>query len=336
LRREELDGLPKPARDYCNYLLAVRNRAPLTVLEYAGDLRTFFRWLSRKRGLVPADTPWEKIPTQGLDIDVLGSVELFEVYEFIAYCLNVLKNSAKTRARKVVALRRFYKYLMAQKLLTVNPLEHLESPSFKPALPHYLTLDESRELLAGIDGRNIERNSAIITLFLHCGLRLAELVGMNLEDISEDRLKVRGKGGKERVVYLNAACVDALNAYLVVRGKAIEAWEKRLKKEAAEKESAPAWQRPEAVFLSSRMGRISRRMVQELVYRALEKAGLKQPGMSAHKLRHTAATLLYQHGGVDIRILQELLGHANLGTTQIYTHVSSEQLRDAQKRNPLL
>ncbi|MDR3344681.1 MAG: tyrosine-type recombinase/integrase [Oscillospiraceae bacterium] len=319
MRREELSELPKPAQNYCNYLLAVRNRSPLTVLEYASDLRTFFRWMCQKRSLLEdKSTAWEKIPMDALTVEILGSVELCEVYEFLAYCADIRQNAPKARARKVVALRRFYRYMLTQKLLPVNPLEHLEAPDSKPALPHYLTLDESRELLAAVDGRHKERDTAILTLFLHCGLRLAELVGINLHDIHDSKLTVTGKGSKQRIVYLNAACEAAIAAYLPVRNK------------------IPGALELDALFISGQRNRVNRGTVQHVVYATLEKAGLNQPGMSVHKLRHTAATLLYQHGGVDVRILQELLGHENLGTTEIYTHVSNEQLRDAQGKNPLL
>ncbi|MDR1408822.1 MAG: tyrosine-type recombinase/integrase [Oscillospiraceae bacterium] len=319
MRREELAELPKAARDYCNYLLAVRNRSPLTVLEYAGDLRTFFRWLCQNRRLLEdKNTPWEKIPLDALTVEILGSVELYEVYEFLAYCADIRKNSPKSRARKVVSLRRFYRYMLTQKLLSSNPLEHLEAPEFKPALPHYLTLSESRELLAAVDSRHKERDTAILTLFLHCGLRLAELVGINLNDIHDGKLTVTGKGDKQRIVYLNAACEKAIADYMPMRNK------------------IPGALDMDALFISGQKNRIGRGAVQHVVYTMLEKAGLNQPGMSSHKLRHTAATLLYQHGGVDVRTLQELLGHVNLGTTQIYTHVSNEQLRTAQESNPLL
>ncbi|MDR0883984.1 MAG: tyrosine-type recombinase/integrase [Oscillospiraceae bacterium] len=341
MREEELRELPGVAQQYLLYLRAVRGRSPLTVLEYASDLRTFFRWLAREERLVPPDTPWEQIGLHTLTAETLSRVELYKVYEYISFCADVRGNSARTRKRKVVALRRFYRFLETEKIIKQNPLEHLEAPEGKSGLPKYLTVAQCQELLASIDGNHAARNYAIITLFLHCGLRLAELVGINLRDLRENELCVLGKGNKQRLVYLNDACLDALGAYLPVRAAALEAQEaahaaqiRRAHAKGIEMdESLP--KSPDALFLSNRKTRISRRMVEAVVYKFLEKAGLDAPGMSTHKLRHSAATMYYQHG-VDIVVIKEMLGHENLSTTQIYTHVSNSQLRDAAEHNPLL
>ncbi|MCL2023051.1 MAG: tyrosine-type recombinase/integrase [Oscillospiraceae bacterium] len=336
MRSEDISKLPQPAQDYCHYLTAIRFRSPLTVLEYGSDLRTFFRWLAQKKGMCGENVPWNKIPIDVVSMEDIAAVALGEVHEFLSFCRTTLGNSPKTTTRKAVALRRFYKYLETQKGMSYNPLKNLESTSinWNKSLPKYLSLEECAQLLAAVDGANRERDLAIITLFLHCGLRLAELVGLNLSDIREDKLKVLGKGNKERILYLNKACDKAIREYLPVRAMAIKYFEELNKNEDGEVPELPL-DAQKAVFLTVHMRRISRRTVQHIVYKFLEKAGLSAPGMSTHKLRHTAATLLYQHAEVDLRVLQEMLGHEQLGTTQIYTHVDSEQLREAQRRNPL-
>ena len=238
----------------------------------------------------------------------------------MVYCKNERNNNAATRARKASTLRIFFRYLTLQEhLLEVNPAELLESPKTKQSLPKHLTLEDSINLLRSVEGQNSERDYCILTLFLNCGLRLSELVGLNLSDIKSDgSLRVLGKGNKERVVYLNQACINAINAYLQVRPN----------------EGVPVNYK-NALFISRNMRRISNKTVQHIVKTYLEKSGLGNMGYSTHKLRHTAATLMYQQGNVDVRVLKEILGHANLGTTQIYTHVANKQIENAINSNPL-
>lgn len=201
-------------------------------------------------------------------------------------------------------------------LIEENPTKNLETPKKKKSLPKHLTLEESMKFLVTIGGVHKDRDFCIMTIFLNCGLRLSELCGLNFKDISENSIRVVGKGNKERIVYLNEACVNALNAYLKVRSNG----------EVKDKN---------ALFISRLKTRISPKTVQWIVKSNLEKAGLAGKGLSTHKLRHTAATLMYQHGGVDIRVLQEILGHESLSTTEIYTHISSTQLENAAKKSPL-
>ena len=216
----------------------------------------------------------------------------------------------------MATIRSFYNYLTNKKhLLRENPVKDIDSPKLRKTLPKYLTLDQSTELLDAVDGKNQERDYCILTLFLNCGLRISELVGLNLNDINEDTLRILGKGNKVRILYLNDACQDALNTYLAVR--------------------RPITGRDSnALFLSSRNERVSRSTVHAMVKKRLTAAGIDSSEYSSHKLRHTAATLMLQNG-VDVRAVQEVLGHDHLNTTEIYTHVDNEGLRVAARANPL-
>ncbi len=319
MREEELYSLPVLVTNYLNYLGGTLNKSSLTVLEYGSDLRMFFRFLKVHRRLVPPDTEFETIDISDIDKDFICSVTLEEAYAFLAYCRNKRNNDSNARARKAVAIKRFYRYLEVQSILSgKNTIAFLDSPKIKKSLPKYLTLEQSVALLNSVDGKNKERDFCIITLFLNCGLRLSELVNINISDISFDNcsLKVLGKGNKERIVYLNNSCINALNSYLKVRPK-------------------DAVIDRDALFISSRRTRISRESVQKMVEKQLEKCGLGNMGFSVHKLRHTAATLMYQYGNTDVLQIKSLLGHENLATTEIYTHVYDEQVRQAVERNPL-
>ncbi|MDY4191442.1 MAG: tyrosine recombinase XerC [Oscillospiraceae bacterium] len=317
-----LDDCPEPLRDFLFYMETIKGRSVRTVEAYYIDLRTFLRFLLQRRGLVSSDLPFEEIPIRGVTASLLSEVTLSEAYEFLNFTLSERANSAKTRARKVSALRSFYKYLTVKAhLFDDNPIQDLEIPALKKSLPKHLSMEESLELLVHVDGEFKERDYCIITLFLNCGLRLSELVGINLSDLRlEDQsstLKVTGKGNKERLLYLNDACVSALQVYLKQRVSPQNVKEKN------------------ALFLSSRGTRLTARRVEQIVEGSLKLAGLSGQGYSVHKLRHTAATLLYQYGNVDIRVLQQMLGHVNLGTTEIYTHTSSKQLEEAAEHSPL-
>ncbi|HRT81710.1 MAG TPA: tyrosine recombinase XerC [Oscillospiraceae bacterium] len=318
IKAEEFDQLPKLVVDYSRYRDVVKNRSALTVREYARDLKTFFRFVVSSRGLADPKLPFEQIDISGLDIDFMKTITLNDAYSFLSYCRHDRDNSAVTRARKAVSLKRFFRYLNVQlKLLDENPLQELESPKIKKSLPKYLTLEQSLELLKAVDGNFKERDYCIITLFLNCGLRLSELVSLNLNSIRADNtMSIIGKGNKERIVYLNQASVNAIERYLAVRP--VEGLKNR-----------------EALFISRNMRRISNRAVENIINKFIDKAGLQGQGISVHKLRHTAATLMYQHGEVDILLIKEILGHENLSTTEIYTHLVDSQLKSAVDKNPL-
>lgn len=317
MRREEIATLPLIIVRYLDYLSAIKNKSELTVLEYASDLRMFFRYLKQSKGLCDQKLPLEEIGISDLTDDFIFKVTLNDAYAFLSYCRNVRNNNTNARARKAVAIKRFYRYLEVNGHIEKSPVMHLESPQTKRALPRYLTLEQSIALLDSVEGKFKERDYCILTLFLNCGLRLSELIGINLSHIKDDNtLRVLGKGNKERTVYLNAACVAAIADYMKVR-------------------PADGLKDRDALFISNQKKRISRQSVQKIVEGCLERSGLAGMGFSTHKLRHTAATLMYQYGDVDPLQLKEILGHENLSTTEIYTHVHSEQLREAVNSNPL-
>ena len=327
---------PQVLRDFLAYHETICGHSKATVDQYYLDLRMFLRFLKLDRGLAPRTAELDEISIADVDISFLRTVTLTEVYSFMAYLSrDRVKQpnaheleyglSANSRARKIAAIRSFFKYLTVKaKLLEENPVQDLDSPKIPKTLPHYLTLEESKRLLSVVDGKNKERDYCILCIFLNCGLRISELVGLNLQDDHGDSLRILGKGSKERVVYLNDACREALDRYLAVRS-----------------EIAPP--RTTAMFLSNRRTRISCDSVQVMVKKNLTRAGLDASQYSTHKLRHTAATLMLHHtaatlmlqNGVDVKAVQEVLGHEHLNTTQIYTHVDNDQLRTAAAANPL-
>jgi site-specific recombinase XerD len=309
-------------KDYLYYLQTVKGRSPKTVDEYFNDLKTFFRFIKIHKGLVPKSIDFREIPVDDVDLALIRSVTLTDAYEFMNYLLRVRKNAKAARARKTTSVKSFYTYLTDKKgLLKENPLRQLERPNAreKNPLPKHLTLEQSIELLDAVEGAHRERDYCILTFFLNCGMRLAELVAMDYTDIrSDNTAQITGKGDKKRIIYLNEACMSAYQDYMAVRPvDGVRSEDKY------------------ALFLSAQKRRISREMVQKIVYKNLERIGLDSQGYSVHKLRHTAATLMYQHGGVDIRVLKDVLGHENLSTTEIYTHLDSSQIEKAAKSNPL-
>lgn len=317
MKREDFFKLPQLVQDYLTYVEAIKGHSSLSVLEYASDLRTYFRFMVKHKGLFPADTPDNELDLTIVDINFIKTITLNDTYTFLIYCKNERRNNEATRARRVVAIRRFFSYLSKNLgLLPANPMKNLDAPKTKKSLPKYLTLDESKKLLSVISGKNKERDFAIVTLFLNCGMRLSELVSINYNDIKSDgTIVITGKGNKERTIYLNQACIDAITAYMKVRPN------DKVK--------------DRALFLSSRYQRINPRTVEMMVNKYIDMAGLGGRGLSVHKLRHTAATLMYQHGNVDVLVLKEILGHENLGTTEIYTHIQSDASKNAVDSNPL-
>lgn len=317
MKQEYFQQAPDILKGFLGYMETVKGRSATTVNEYFTDLRMFFRFLKQQRGLVPHDMPESEIPILDVDIALLRTVTINDLYEFMNYARSERVNSPTTRARKSSSLRRFFNYLSETvQLLDNNPARNLSTPKTAKTLPKYLTLEQSIELLkAAGSGEYAERDYCMVVLLLNCGLRRAELAGINIRDIRDDNtLLVRGKGNKERIIHLNAACVDAINAYLKVRPK-------------------DGIKDRQALFLSHNKQRITLQGVHYVIKGYLKAIGLED--LSTHKLRHTAATLMYQQGGVDIRVLKDILGHENLGTTEIYTHISTTQIRDAVDSNPL-
>ena len=311
------DEAPQEIYDFLLYMSTVKNKSPNTVNEYYLDLRTFFRYLKKARGLVSDDVDFTSISISDVDLDLIRSVTLDDAYKFMFFLQRERNNSSVTRSRKVSSLLSFYKYLTNRKmLLDINPIESLERPKSGKRLPKYLTLEQCYDLLNSVEGQYKERDYCILVLFLNCGMRLSELCSINYNSINNGQLRIIGKGNKERKVYLNKACLDAIEAYMKVR-------------------PAEGLKDKNALFISRHNNRLSPKSVQAMVNKYLDKIGLGGQGYSVHKLRHTAATLMYQHGGVDIRVLKEILGHENLGTTEIYTHLSSTQMENAINSNPL-
>jgi site-specific recombinase XerD len=312
-----------PARvlDFLNYSSTIRGKSDSTIEAYGYDLGLFFRFIKMHRRLVPADIPFDEILIHDIDDEFLRKITLSEIYAFLSFTDKKRKNSTYARARKTACIKTFFKYLSVKaRIIDKDPTVELERPKIKKRNPVYLTLDESLSLLRSMDKENInyKRDYCILTLFLNCGLRLSELVSIRISKIKEDTLTVIGKGNKERVVYLNHACISSLNEYMTIRSK-----------------TETDDQYKDYLFLSTHRRPINKRTVEILVKKHVQHAGLTDEKYSPHKLRHTAATLMYKHGKVDIRSLQMILGHENVSTTQIYTHVDNESLREAVNANPL-
>ena len=318
----DLKDNPPFLNEFLEYLTGILNKSPNTVKEYNYDLSHFLKFIMYHFKLDNNDNIKE-IDIHNMDFSVIKRITLNDIHSFLYYLADNFHSKPTTRARKAASIRVFFNYLTQKaKLSEVNPAQGLETPKIGKRLPKYLTLEQSKKLLEATKNTSDEykeRDYAIITLFLNCGMRLSELVGINIKDInfSDKKLTVIGKGDKERTIYLNPACIAAINEYLKVRPHDGVKYNSR-----------------DALFLSKRKERISNRMVQEIVKRELAKAGLDINKYSVHKLRHTAATLMYQNG-VDIRALQVLLGHESISTTEIYTHVDNMQIKDAVAQNPL-
>jgi len=313
----DMTDIPILAQDFLSYMDTIKGKSAKTIREYHYDLRSFFRFLKLHYRLIPLDSDLSTISVTDIDIDFIKKISLSDLYAYMSYLSLDKSNKVTSRARKVASLRSFFNYLSTKaKVLEINPAKELESPKLGKRIPKYLNVDESKQLLNAIDGDNKERDFAIITLFLNCGMRLSELISINLSQIKDDKLTVIGKGNKERTIYLNLAAKTALNEYLRVRPN------DNLKDK-------------NALFLSEQRKRISPRTVQYIVKKYIIAAGLDPEKISPHKLRHTAATLMYQYGNVDIRSLQEILGHESVSTTEIYTHINKDQLKDAVNKNPL-
>lgn len=309
---------PEPLASFLIYTESIQGKSHLTAEEYFYDIRSFYRFLKLYNGFADSDSEFEEISIDDVTLDMLKNVNLNVLYEYIDFLNRYRGNTAVSRARKVSSIKSFYKYLFSKaKLIDVNPTAELESVKVSRQLPKYFNVNDSLKLLESVDDRNSLRDYCILTLFLNCGMRLAELVNINITDINGDTLTVIGKGNKERTVYLNHACIEAVNAYLTVR-----------------KNQKPIASDKNALFLSERNKRISRRTVQYMVEKYVKKIGLDPRKYTTHKLRHTAATLMHQ-SGVDIRILQEILGHKQLSTTEIYTHINNDRVREAVNSNPL-
>ena len=320
MKQEYLQQCSMILREFLGYTETIKGRSSSAVDEYFIDLRTFFRFLKRLRNRIPKDTDFASITIDDIDLEFLRTITLMDIYEYMNFLRQERSNNNKTRARKTSSLRMFFRYLTdITHQLDSNPMRGVDTPKTAKSLPRYLTLEQARQLLniaADSESDFPERDYCMLTLLLNCGLRRAELAAINLQDILDDNtIRIHGKGNKQRIVYLNQACREAIDAYLKVRPR--EGVIDR-----------------DALFLSRLKKRISLQGVHYVVKGYLKHVSGAQD-MSTHKLRHTAATMMYQYGHVDIRVLQELLGHENLGTTEIYTHLSDQQIQEALDSNPL-
>ena len=318
---------PTILRDFLTYHETIKSQSAKTISEYYLDLRMFLRFIKLMRGDMPLNTQLENIDIRDIDLDFVRTITTSDIFEFLSYLANdriVNPDSAapdygispSARARKLSAIKSFYKYLTVRtKQLSENPVADLEYPKLRKSLPKYLTLEQSAALLQAVSGPNEKRDYAILMLFLNCGIRRSELVNLNITDVYADRIRVLGKGNKERFVYFGSSCRKAIDAYM----------EERSQKVLSDNR---------ALFGSRDSNRISVTAVHRLVKKALLQAGLDSTQYSAHKLRHTAATMMLS-GGVDVKTVQEVLGHENLNTTQIYTHIENTELKIAADANPL-
>lgn len=314
-------------REFAGYKTVIQGCSQRTVEQYLIDLRTFFRYLlcEGNAAVLHNNEEFMKITVESVDLDFLREVTTDQIFDFLLYSDSERENQTAAKARKLAAIRALYKFLVVKRgYLTENPAANIDTPKRKKSLPKFLSLEEAQALLQAVlsdtESHHRERDYAIITLFLNCGMRVGELVGINLNDLDPElrSLRVLGKGNKERIIYLNEACREAIRNYLAIRlGEDC--------KTAADR----------SLFLSNRMTRLSIQGVQVTVQKYLKRAGLESKHYSVHKLRHTAATLMYQSGEVDIRVLKDILGHEQLNTTQIYTHVSNRNMEEAMKHNPL-
>lgn len=318
---------PQILRDFLIYHETIKGQSKLTISEYYLDLRMFLRFMKLMRNDMPINARLDDIIIKDIDIRFIESITTADVFDFLSYLANeraIDPDSPASehgitpaaRARKLSAIKSFFKYLTVRtKQLKENPVADLEYPKLRKSLPKYLTMEQSAALLQAVNGPNAKRDYAILMLFLNCGIRRSELVGLNLSDVYEDRIRVVGKGNKERIVYFGTPCRKAIDAYLIERNKKILTDNR-------------------ALFGSRDNHRISVTAVHRLVKKALLQAGLDSTQFSAHKLRHTAATMMLS-GGVDVKTVQEVLGHENLNTTQIYTHIENTELKIAAQANPL-
>jgi site-specific recombinase XerD len=308
---------PRILKDFLGYHETIKGQSSKTISEYYLDLRMFLRVMKIFLTDLPLETDLDTISIRDVDIAFLKQIKLEHIYDFMTYLVRYRHDSAAARARKLSAIKSFYKYLTVRtKHLDENPVADVEYPKLRRALPKYLTLEQAQALLSSVEGTHADRDYAILMIFLNCGVRISELAGLNYGDIYQDRLRVLGKGNKERTVYMGDAVVDEIMEYNRSLPEPLQ--------------NAP--KRP--LFLSQKGGRMSTNAIHRLVKKHLAAAGLDATQYSAHKLRHTAATLMLSQG-VDVKTVQEVLGHEHLNTTEIYTHIENTELKIAAEANPL-
>lgn len=315
----DYSNAPSVLKEFLYYSQTIKGLSARTVEGYFIDLQLFFKYMLQRRNNCINNDTIDSVDISGIDLEFISKISKSDILEFLYFVTNVRNNSAASRARKMSSLRGYFKYLTSKtNQLDANPTDDIEMPAMKKRLPKYLSLEQSIELLNNTQSTFSERDYCIILLFLSCGMRLSELAGIDIKDINKDVLRIIGKGNKERFVYLNNACISAINDYLDVRNTIV----------------SPASE--PALFISKKTKkRMSTRRIEQVVEECLQRSGLSQMGFSTHKLRHTAATLLYRSGNADMLALKEILGHEHVSTTEIYTHISDEAIKKAAKSSPL-
>ena len=311
---------PYYLNEFFTYQRVVKLKAERTLESYYIDLRLFLRYVKLTKGNIDPETPLNDITISDIPLELVKNFTKLDVLNYLSYVATDRQNTAKTRHRKLASLKVFYKCLYRDlNLIPENPTKDVDYPKMHEHLPKFLTLDDSIKLLENMNTEDpfYLRDYCIITLFINCGMRLSELVGLNMQDVNlnERSMRLLGKGNKERIIHINDACADAIVQYL--------------------SERTPSEAEPNALFLSNRGTRITNRRVQQIVDAALKDSNLDNQGYSTHKLRHTAATLMYQHGNVDTLILKEILGHKSISTTEIYTHIANDSVKEAMDASPL-
>ena len=315
------DDCPVILDDYLNYLLTIKGRSNLTVKEYYYDLKRFLKFIIMRKKLFGynLNSDINEVSILSINKRYILDIDITDLHAYISYCDSYYNDSTKTKARKISAIKSWFKYLHnTVELIDKNPSEKLELPKLQKRNPVYLTLSESEKVINAIKLEENEFNRArdlcIILIFLTCGLRISELTGINIESIKDDKLNVIGKGNKERTVFLNENCLYAIKSYLKLR---------------------PITPDTTALFISSHKKRISNRSIQIRLKKYIQLAGLDPNIYTPHKLRHTAATLMYKYGDVDIRTIQSILGHTSVATTQIYTHLDDDDIKKGISKNPI-
>ena len=307
----------KELKDFLNYLTVIQGKSIRTRTEYGYDLSLFLRYLKIIKYSLNIECI-DDLKINDLDIDFIKDISLEDIYDFLQYCQLERNNSSYSRARKVASIKAFYNYLtVKKKSLKENPTSELETPKIGKRNPIYLSIDEVKKLYKGLNELHYYRNFAILTIFLNCGIRISELSSININSMSNGKISIIGKGNKERVIYINSSSTISIENYIKLE---------RHKVKNADKQ--------DALFLSQKGNRLSTRSIQRVIENANIKSGLNKDKLSPHKLRHTMATQLYRKG-TDLISLQQLLGHSSVSTTQIYTHVDSETLKDIVESNPL-
>ena len=316
---DQINDAPDILMEFLEYHSTVRGHSDRTVAAYYMDLKILFRYLKRKRKIVSRDISFSEIDITDVDLDFIKATKIEELYGYQSFSPESGQSlSAASRCRRTSSVKSFFNYLTNKRhLLDRNVTQELDMPKRQASLPRYLEESDCEKLLNVCDGPFGERDYCILMLFMSCGLRISELVSLNVSDIYEDHLRVLGKGNKERVVFFGEGCREAIDDYLMARNV----------DKVPEKDK-------NALFISQKNCRFGVRGVQQMLEKKLLLAGLDASRYSPHKLRHTAATLMLKNG-VDTRALQEVLGHSNLNTTQIYTHLDNAALHEAAMANPI-